>query len=119
VVCAQNHDQVGNRMLGDRLSSSSPSRAEARRRGGAALALRALLFMGEEYGETAPFPYFVSHSDPALVDAVREGRRREFAAFRWAGVPPDPESLANLLPRPASSAAARRAAGPSAARFLR
>jgi maltooligosyltrehalose trehalohydrolase len=48
--------------------------------------------MGEEYGETNPFLYFVSHGDPALVEAVREGRRREFAAFDWAGEVPDPQS---------------------------
>ena len=51
-----------------------------------------LLFMGEEYGETNPFLYFVSHGDPALVEAVREGRRREFAAFGWAGKIPDPQA---------------------------
>jgi len=49
-----------------------------------------LLFMGEEYGEEAPFPFFVSFSDPALSDAVRDGRIRDFAAFEWAGQPPDP-----------------------------
>jgi maltooligosyltrehalose trehalohydrolase len=94
VVCAQNHDQVGNRMQGDRLAASL-SFAQLKLAAAAVLLspFIPLLFMGEEYGETAPFPYFVSHSDPALIDAVREGRRREFAAFRWAGVPPDPESL--------------------------
>lgn len=52
-----------------------------------------LLFMGEEYAETAYFPYFVSHSDPKLVEAVRKGRREEFAAFLSAGGnPPDPQS---------------------------
>jgi len=50
-----------------------------------------LLFMGEEYGETAPFQYFVSHSDPDLIDAVRRGRKEEFAAFKWLGEPPDPQ----------------------------
>jgi maltooligosyltrehalose trehalohydrolase len=44
-----------------------------------------LLFMGEEWGERAPFQYFTSHSDAALVDAVRRGRQAEFAAFRWQG----------------------------------
>ena len=44
-----------------------------------------LLFMGEEYGEAAPFPFFTSHSDPALVEAVRRGRAQEFEAFRWPG----------------------------------
>ncbi len=47
-----------------------------------------LLFMGEEYGETAPFLYFVSHSDPGLVEAVRAGRKEEFAAFAWQGSRP-------------------------------
>ena len=51
-----------------------------------------LLFMGEEYGETAPFLYFVSHGDAALVEAVRRGRREEFAAFDWLGEPPDPQA---------------------------
>jgi len=50
-----------------------------------------LLFMGEDYGETAPFQYFVSHTDPALVEAVRRGRRQEFAAFGWEGEVPDPQ----------------------------
>src|SRR5262249_10101622 len=50
-----------------------------------------LLFMGDEYGETAPFQYFVSHSDPQLVKAVRDGRKAEFAAFNWEGEPPDPQ----------------------------
>jgi maltooligosyltrehalose trehalohydrolase len=48
--------------------------------------------MGQEYGEPAPFPYFVSHSDPALIEAVRKGRREEFASFTWDGDPPDPQS---------------------------
>jgi maltooligosyltrehalose trehalohydrolase len=93
VVCVQNHDQVGNRAMGDRLSVLvSP---EALRLAAAILLLSPylpLLFMGEEYGETNPFLYFVSHGDPALVEAVREGRRKEFAAFAWAGGVPDPQS---------------------------
>jgi maltooligosyltrehalose trehalohydrolase len=48
--------------------------------------------MGEEYGETAPFQYFTSHSDRDLIQAVRAGRREEFAAFRWQGEPQDPQS---------------------------
>ena len=48
--------------------------------------------MGEEYGETAPFHYFVSHSDPDLIEAVRKGRLEEFADFRWMGDPPDPNA---------------------------
>ncbi|QSR84759.1 malto-oligosyltrehalose trehalohydrolase [Methylacidimicrobium sp. B4] len=82
VVFAQNHDQVGNRAHGDRLSNlvDFPSQKIA----AAALLLSGflpLLFMGEEYGERRPFPYFVDHEDPELREAVRSGRRREFAAF--------------------------------------
>ncbi len=47
--------------------------------------------MGEEYGETAPFLYFISHSDESLIEAVRRGRREEFAAFRWEGEIIDPQ----------------------------
>jgi maltooligosyltrehalose trehalohydrolase len=50
-----------------------------------------LLFMGEEYAEHAPFLYFVSHSDPKLVEAVRKGRAEEFASFQWQGEVPDPQ----------------------------
>jgi maltooligosyltrehalose trehalohydrolase len=56
-----------------------------------------LLFMGEEYGEEAPFQYFISHTDPGLVRAVRGGRRREFAAFGWREEPPDPQDEATFL----------------------
>ena len=49
-----------------------------------------MLFMGEEYGETAPFQYFTSHSDPDLIEAVRKGRHEEFDDFDWEGEPPDP-----------------------------
>jgi len=56
-----------------------------------------LIFMGEEYGETSPFQYFVSHQDPKLIEAVRQGRRSEFKAFRWAGDPPDPQDSATFL----------------------
>jgi maltooligosyltrehalose trehalohydrolase len=92
VVCAQNHDQVGNRVQGDRLASRlSFAQLKLAAAGVLLSPFIPLLFMGEEYGEVAPFAYFVSHSDPALIDAVREGRRREFAAFRRAGTPPDPE----------------------------
>jgi maltooligosyltrehalose trehalohydrolase len=56
-----------------------------------------LLFMGEEYGETAPFQYFVSHSDPAIIEAVRKGRSEEFADFRWSGELPDPQDEQTFL----------------------
>jgi len=47
--------------------------------------------MGEEYGEESPFLYFISHSDPDLIEAVRSGRKEEFKAFQWKGTPPDPQ----------------------------
>jgi len=56
-----------------------------------------LLFMGEEYGEKAPFQYFVDHSDRELIEAVRRGRREEFAAFQWEGEAPDPRDEATFL----------------------
>jgi len=92
IVCAQNHDQVGNRLLGERLGRLV-SFEQLKLAAGAVLLspFLPLLFMGEEYGETAPFQYFVSHSDPALVEAVRRGRRGEFADFAWQGEPPDPQ----------------------------
>jgi maltooligosyltrehalose trehalohydrolase len=93
VVFAQNHDQVGNRLKGDRLSRLVPFEALKLAAGIVLLSPNLpLLFMGEEYGEPAPFPYFVSHSDPALIDAVRRGRREEFASFGWGGDPPDPQA---------------------------
>jgi maltooligosyltrehalose trehalohydrolase len=93
VVFAQNHDQIGNRMLGDRLSSSLGH--EALKLAAAAYLLSPsvpMLFMGEEYGEKNPFQYFISHTDEKLVEAVRKGRREEFAYFKWEGEVPDPQS---------------------------
>lgn len=93
VVFAQNHDQVGNRMNGERLGALVDFEAQKMIAG---LVLSApyipLLFMGEEYGEDAPFLYFVSHGDAHLVEAVRRGRREEFAGYGWEGLPPDPQS---------------------------
>ncbi|RMF88595.1 MAG: malto-oligosyltrehalose trehalohydrolase [Nitrospinota bacterium] len=98
VVFAQNHDQIGNRMRGERLSRLVSF--EGLKLAAGALLLSPflpLLFMGEEYGEEAPFPYFVSHSDPALIEAVRQGRQEEFGAFAWQGIPPDPQSVETFL----------------------
>ncbi len=93
VVFAQNHDQTGNRFFGDRLSRMVSFEALKLAAGATILApFIPLLFMGEEYGETAPFQYFVSHSDPDLIAAVRKGRADEFADFRRTGEPPDPQS---------------------------
>jgi maltooligosyltrehalose trehalohydrolase len=93
VVAIQNHDQVGNRASGDRLSTVL---ASDQLRLAAALLLLSpyvpLLFMGEEYGETNPFQYFVSHGDPELVKAVREGRHKEFESFGWGDDVPDPQA---------------------------
>lgn len=93
VVAAQNHDQVGNRMLGERLSALVGFEGLKLAAGTVLLSPYVpLLFMGEEYGETAPFLYFIDHGDADLVAAVREGRRREFAAFHALGDPPDAAS---------------------------
>ncbi|MFY9733469.1 MAG: malto-oligosyltrehalose trehalohydrolase [Candidatus Acidiferrales bacterium] len=98
VVFSQNHDQVGNRRDGDRLSQSL-SFEQLKLAAGTVLLSPyiPMLFMGEEYAEPAPFQYFVSHEDPALIEAVREGRKKEFAEFGWAGDIPDPQSEATFL----------------------
>jgi maltooligosyltrehalose trehalohydrolase len=93
VICSQNHDQVGNRMLGERLSQLSHFQDLKLAAGSILLSpFVPMLFMGQEYAENAPFLYFVSHSDPDLIEAVRQGRRREFEAFHWGGEVPDPQS---------------------------
>jgi maltooligosyltrehalose trehalohydrolase len=93
VVFAQNHDQIGNRIVGDRLHTAIGFELQKVVLGVTLLAPNIpLLFQGEEYGETAPFPYFVSHTDPDLVEAVRRGRATDFASFEWAGDPPDPQA---------------------------
>lgn len=95
VVCIQNHDQVGNRMLGERLPELVSFEAVKLAAG---VILTApyipMLFMGEEYAEDQRFQYFVSHGDPDLVKAVREGRKREFKYFNEEGMSefPDPQS---------------------------
>jgi maltooligosyltrehalose trehalohydrolase len=95
VVCSQNHDQVGNRALGDRLPADV--------RGLAAFCVLLapfvpLLFMGEEYGESAPFQFFSDHTDPEIAEATRVGRAREFAHFGgFTGEVPDPQDPATFL----------------------
>jgi maltooligosyltrehalose trehalohydrolase len=108
IVAAQNHDQVGNRLMGERLTSLVGFEALKLAAGAVILSpFIPLLFMGEEWGEPAPFLYFVSHRDPGLIEAVREGRRREFAAFQWGEEPPDPQSETTFeRSRPDSSLAA-------------
>ena len=98
VVFSQNHDQIGNRAKGDRLSTVVPFEALKLAAGIVLLAPNIpLLFMGEEYGEEAPFQYFVSHSSQELIEVVRRGRREEFAAFGWEGELPDPQDEATFL----------------------
>jgi maltooligosyltrehalose trehalohydrolase len=98
IVCIQNHDQIGNRMLGERLTQLVSFEALKLAAGAVILSpYIPLLFMGEEYGESAPFIYFVSHEDPDLIKAVREGRKKEFAAFHSQGEPPDPEATETFL----------------------
>ncbi|WP_435973469.1 malto-oligosyltrehalose trehalohydrolase [Streptomyces sp. Qhu_M48] len=93
---AQTHDQIGNRALGDRLSASvSPGLLAC----AATLVLTGpsvpMLFMGEEWGATTPWQYFTDHTDPELAEAVRRGRRREFAEHGWdEDQVPDPQDPA-------------------------
>jgi maltooligosyltrehalose trehalohydrolase len=95
VVFSSNHDQVGNRALGDRLPVAARPLA-------AFMTLLApftpMLFQGEEHGERAPFAFFSDHIDPEIAEATREGRRREFAAFsEFSGEQvPDPQDPATF-----------------------
>lgn len=98
IVFSQNHDQVGNRMLGERLANLVSFEALKLAAGVVILSpYIPLIFMGEEYGEEAPFLYFVSHSDPSLIQAVRKGRKEEFSAFSWKEEPLDPQALETFL----------------------
>ncbi|UHG92973.1 malto-oligosyltrehalose trehalohydrolase [Spirosoma oryzicola] len=98
IVFSQNHDQVGNRKLGER-SSQLYSFNTTKLMAGAVLVSPyiPLLFMGEEWGETNPFLYFANHLEPDLVEAVREGRKQEFAAFHSEGEVPDPQEEETFL----------------------
>ena len=94
VVFSQNHDQVGNRAFGDRMPP------EARRLAAFCTLLSPfvpMLFMGEEYGEVAPFQFFSDHIDPEIAEATRDGRRSEFEAFASFGKEvPDPQDVATF-----------------------
>lgn len=93
VAFAQNHDHNGNTPFGRRLlHDAGPDDPRLRLAAAATLLspFTPMLFMGEEYAEPAPFPYFVDHGDPELVRAVQEGRRREFAGADWEGGVADP-----------------------------
>jgi maltooligosyltrehalose trehalohydrolase len=94
VICSQNHDQVGNRALGDRMPPAARPLA-------ALCTLLApftpMLFMGEEYGEEAPFQFFTDHIEKKIAEATRKGRRREFEDFvEFAGEVPDPQDPATF-----------------------
>ncbi len=98
VAYLQNHDQIGNRATGDRISATlSPGLLRV----GATLLLTSpftpMLFMGEEWAATAPWQYFTSHPEPDLAEAVATGRRREFASHGWAETDvPDPQARATF-----------------------
>ncbi|TAF34561.1 MAG: DUF3459 domain-containing protein, partial [Oscillatoriales cyanobacterium] len=93
VVFSQTHDQIGNRILGDRLSKIVDFESLKL---AAATVLTSpyipFLFMGEEYGEEAPFLYFVSHSDENLIEAIRKDKQQEFKIFEGRGEFQDPQS---------------------------
>ncbi len=99
IVFSQNHDQVGNRMLGERTASLVSF--EMQKLLAASVIFSPyipMLFMGEEWGEKNPFLYFVSHTDEALAEAVRKGRREEFSSFfSGEGEAPDPMSEETFL----------------------
>jgi maltooligosyltrehalose trehalohydrolase len=98
VVFSQNHDQVGNHAAGERLSKIVSFENLKVAAGMILLSpFLPLLFMGEEYGETAPFPYFVSHADPDIIEATRRGRQEEFADFNWQKEIPDPQEPATFV----------------------
>ena len=106
VHSAQNHDQVGNRARGERLGallgSAGPEGSAAGLKLAAALSMLGpavpMLFAGEEWGATTPFCYFTDHDDAELAEAVRKGRRAEFAAFGWRPAEiPDPQAPETFL----------------------
>jgi maltooligosyltrehalose trehalohydrolase len=91
IVFSQNHDQVGNRMLGERTSTLVSFEMQKLMAGAVLVSpYLPMLFMGEEWSEPNPFLYFVSHTDADLREAVRKGRKDEFSAFHSKGDAPDP-----------------------------
>ncbi|MBU4305658.1 MAG: malto-oligosyltrehalose trehalohydrolase [Candidatus Omnitrophica bacterium] len=98
VAFTQDHDQVGNRMMGERLSQLVDF--ESLKLAAGAMMFSPyipMLFMGEEFAANTPFLYFISHLDDDLVKAVQQGRKKEFSEFRWEGEPPDPFSPETFL----------------------
>jgi maltooligosyltrehalose trehalohydrolase len=94
VVFSQNHDQVGNRMLGERSSQLFSLEMQKLMAGAVMISpFLPLLFMGEERSEPNSFQFFVSHTDKELIEAVRKGRKAEFADFHGQGEAPDPQAV--------------------------
>jgi maltooligosyltrehalose trehalohydrolase len=93
IAFSQNHDQVGNRMLGERSSQLFDFEMQKLMVGAVMVSpYLPLLFMGEEWSAQSPFQYIVSHGDPELIKAVQKGRKEEFAAFHAEGEAPDPQA---------------------------
>jgi maltooligosyltrehalose trehalohydrolase len=98
IVFSQNHDQVGNRLLGDRLTSIGGLEAAKLAAGLVILSPYVpLLFMGEEYAETAPFLFFTDYSSKDLAASIIDGRKKEFATFHWSEAVPNPQSLETFM----------------------
>ncbi|MXV51491.1 malto-oligosyltrehalose trehalohydrolase [Pedobacter sp. HMF7647] len=98
IVFSQNHDQVGNRMLGERSSQLFSFETQKLLAGAIIVSpFLPMFFMGEEWSEPNPFLYFVSHTDPELAEAVRKGRKEEFSDFHSAGEVPDPMAEGTFL----------------------
>ncbi|SEJ22434.1 maltooligosyltrehalose trehalohydrolase [Dyadobacter sp. SG02] len=97
IVFSQNHDHIGNRMLGERTSQLVSFEMQKLLAGTVFVSpFVPLLFMGEEWAEPNPFQYFVSHTEEELAEAVRKGRKSEFAAFHLEGEAPDPMAVSTF-----------------------
>jgi len=98
LIYLQNHDQIGNRARGDRITASIPA---GRALCGAAIVLCSpytpMIFMGEEWAASSPWQFFASFPDPDLAESVRTGRRAEFARHGWDGEVPDPMDPATVI----------------------
>ncbi len=120
IVFSQNHDQVGNRPRAERLASLVSFEALKVAAGTVLLSpFVPLVFMGEEYGETAPFHYFISALDPSLAEAVRKGRSVEFALFGEPAGFPDPQDPSTFLASKLRRDRRSEAAGRTLLRFYR
>jgi maltooligosyltrehalose trehalohydrolase len=98
IAFIQNHDQVGNMVRGERICMLVTF--EIQKLAAATYLLAPyipMLFMGEEYADESPFYYFVSHTEKSLIEAVREGRKKEFEKFKWGAEPPDAQSESTFI----------------------